>query len=143
MQWDAGANAGFTTGTPWMPVNPTHREINAEAQVGDPDSVFSHYRKLISLRHELPVVAHGDFRMLLPDHEQIYAFTRRLDDQELLVLANFSSREAVASLDEADEWSTSELLLGNDPSSQTPLAVGLKLAPWEARVHLRRTATHR
>jgi oligo-1,6-glucosidase len=143
MQWDAGANAGFTTGTPWMPVNPNHREINAEAQVGDPDSVFSHYRKLISLRHELPVVAHGDFRMLLPDHEQIYAFTRRLDDQELLVLANFSSREAVASLDEADEWSTSELLLGNDPSSQTPLAVGLKLAPWEARVHLRRTATHR
>lgn len=141
MQWDAGDHAGFTTGMPWLPVNPNHREINAEAQVADPDSVFSHYRKLITLRHELSVVAHGDFRMLLPDHEQIYAFTRRLDDQELLVLANFSSQEAVACLDEADEWATSELLFSNYPSSPTPLAAEPKLAPWEARVYLRQPAT--
>ena len=77
-----------------MAVNPNHREINAVAQVADPDSVFHHYRRLIALRRDLPVVALGDFTMLLPRHEQIYAFTRRLDEEELLVLANFSSREA-------------------------------------------------
>lgn len=140
MQWDAGENAGFTTGKPWLPINPNHRHVNAEAQVADPDSVFSHYRKLITLRHELPVISHGDFTMLLPDHDQIYAFMRRADNQELLVLANFSSRHAAARLDEADEWATSELLLSNYPSSQTPLGARLMLAPWEARVYLRQPA---
>ena len=67
MQWDASAHAGFTTGTPWIEANPNHAEINAAAQVGDPDSVFEHYRRLIALRHDEPVVAHGDFTMLLPD----------------------------------------------------------------------------
>ena len=76
MQWDASPNAGFTTGEPWIAVNPNFTEINAAAQVDDPDSVFSHYRRLIALRHEEPCVAHGDFTMLLPDHEQLYAFTR-------------------------------------------------------------------
>ena len=76
MQWDAGEHAGFTTGEPWIPVNPNHDEINAEAAVADPDSVFHHYRRLIELRHSEPVVAHGDFTMLLPDDERVYAFTR-------------------------------------------------------------------
>ena len=140
MQWDAGVNGSFTTGKPWLAINPNYREINVEAQVGDPDSVFHHYRKLIALRHELPVVAHGDFTMLLPGHEQIYAFTRRLDNQELLVLANISSQEAVARFNEADQWSTSELLLSNYPSNQAPLAAELMLTPWEVRVYLRQPA---
>ena len=78
MQWDAAPHAGFTTGTPWIAVNPNHTEINAEAARADPDSVFHHYRRLIELRHAEPVVAHGDFTMLLPDDERVYAFTRRL-----------------------------------------------------------------
>ena len=90
MQWDASEHAGFTTGTPWLAVNPNHVEINAEAATADPDSVFHHYRRLIELRHTEPVVAHGDFHMLLEDDERVYAFTRRLDDVELLVLGNFS-----------------------------------------------------
>ena len=60
MQWDASPHAGFTTGTPWLPVNPNHTEINAEAARKDPDSVFHHYRRLIALRHVLPVVVHGE-----------------------------------------------------------------------------------
>ena len=94
MQWDAGAHAGFTTGEPWIPVNANFAEINAEAAVADPDSVFHHYRRLIELRHTEPVVAHGDFTMLLQDDERVYAFTRRLGDDELLVLGNFSGEDA-------------------------------------------------
>ncbi len=95
MQWDASPHAGFTTGEPWIPVNPNHVEINAAAQVDDPDSVFSHYRRLIALRHSEPVVAHGDFTMLVPDHEQLYAFTRSLDGTTLTVVANLSSKDGL------------------------------------------------
>jgi oligo-1,6-glucosidase len=111
MQWDAGEQAGFTTGTPWLPVNPNYRQINAAAQASDPDSVLSYYRRLIALRHELPVVAHGDFTMLLPDDEQVYAFTRRLDGTELLVLANFSDATVTPGL--PGTWAAAELLLSN------------------------------
>ena len=90
MQWDSGPNAGFTTGTPWIEVNENFRIINAAAERADPDSVFHHYRRLIALRHEDPVVALGDFTMLLPDHEHVYAFTRSLGDVTLTVLGNFS-----------------------------------------------------
>ena len=65
VQWTPGPHAGFTTGEPWLPVNPNHTEINAEAERANPDSVFHHYRRLIELRHELPVIADGDFTMLL------------------------------------------------------------------------------
>jgi oligo-1,6-glucosidase len=135
MQWDDSVNAGFTTGTPWMPVNPNYREINAAAQVGDPASVFSHYRRLIALRHELPVVALGDFRMLLPEHAQVYAFTRSLDGVELLVLANFSSEPATVELPEAAAWSDGDLLVSNYPEASPVLESPVVLRPWEARVH--------
>ncbi|WP_219635397.1 alpha-glucosidase [Nocardioides ungokensis] len=73
MQWDASPHAGFTTGTPWIPVNPDHVEVNAEAALADPDSVFHHYRRLIELRRTVPAVALGDFTMLLPDDPVVYA----------------------------------------------------------------------
>ena len=86
MQWDDSPNAGFTTGTPWFPVNPNYRSINAASQVDDPGSVFHHYRALIALRHDEPTVVYGDFTMLLPEDPQVYGFTRRLESTELLVL---------------------------------------------------------
>ncbi|HKH18362.1 MAG TPA: alpha-glucosidase, partial [Solirubrobacteraceae bacterium] len=128
MQWDASEHAGFTTGTPWLAVNPNHVEINAEAARADPGSVFHHYRRLIELRHTLPVVAHGDFTMLLAHDERVYAFTRRLGDIELLVLGNFSGEPVVAELPEPERWRAAELLVG-EPADEPSM-----LRPWEGRV---------
>lgn len=137
MQWDAGPNAGFSVGEPWIAVNPNHVEINAAAATADPDSVRQHYRTLIALRHTEPAVAHGDFTMLLPEHEQIYAFTRRLGRVELLVLANVSGRTAMADqIPEAGSWERAELLIGNCPAPE-PSQHRLSLQPWEARVYRR------
>jgi oligo-1,6-glucosidase len=138
VQWDDSPHAGFTTGTPWMGVNPDYKQVNAEAALADPDSVLTHYR-LAELRHTEPVVAHGDFTMLLPDDPDVYAFTRRLDDVELLVLGNFTGREVVATVPEAAEWAAAELVLGNvEPAEASGSDAGITLAPWEARV-LRRS----
>ncbi|HXO24065.1 MAG TPA: alpha-glucosidase, partial [Streptosporangiaceae bacterium] len=90
VQWDASPNAGFTTGTPWIAVNPDYPEVNAAAEVGRPDSVFEHYRRLIELRHADPVITDGGFELLLPEHPAIWAFLRHGPQGELLVAANFS-----------------------------------------------------
>ncbi|MFI1992138.1 alpha-glucosidase [Actinoplanes sp. NPDC020271] len=137
MQWDGSENAGFTSGTPWLAVNPNYPEINAAAQRKDPDSVFHYYRQLIELRHAEPAVADGDFTMLLPHDERLYAFTRRLGDTELLVIGNFTGETATAELDDAAGWAGAELLLTNLPGAS---ASSLTLAPWQAVVY-KRTVT--
>ncbi|MEW1693210.1 alpha-glucosidase [Streptomyces sp. NPDC091265] len=134
MQWDASPQAGFTTGTPWIPVNPDHTEVNAAAARKDPDSVYHHYRRLITLRRQEPAVVHGDFTMLLPDDERIYAFTRRHGRTALLVVGNFTGDTVTADLPAG--WDDAELVLGNGPSAPA-LPGRLVLAPWEARVHRR------
>jgi oligo-1,6-glucosidase len=136
MQWDATPHAGFTSGTPWIAVNPNSVDINAEAALAKSGSVFHHYRRLIALRHDEPVVAHGDFTMLLPDDLAIYAFTRRLDDVELLVLGNFSSETVVADVPSAPQWAQAELLLANYAPYGDAAAIVLR--PWESRVYRRR-----
>lgn len=134
MQWDASPQAGFTTGTPWLPVNPDHTEINAAAARANPDSVYHHYRRLIALRHSEPAVVHGDFTMLLPDDERIYAFTRAFGGTTLLVVGNFTGDQVTAELPAG--WESAELVLDNGPSVAAPPG-RLVLAPWEARVHRR------
>ena len=137
VQWDGTPQAGFTTGTPWIPVNPNFREINAANAVNNPDSVWHHYRSLIALRHDEPVVALGDFTMLLPDHEQIYAYLRRLDRVELLVVANVSGRTAMAdAIPDAGSWENAELISTNCPPPD-PSRHRLELQPWEARIYRR------
>jgi len=96
VQWDASPGAGFTTGTPWLAINPDHTQVNAAAQVGDPGSVFEHYRRLIALRRADPVVTDGEFELLLPDHPSVWAFVRRGSEAELLVAANFSGEVVAA-----------------------------------------------
>ena len=131
MQWDASPHAGFTTGEPWLPVNPNHTEINAADQYDDPDSVFHHYRRLIALRHEEPCVAHGDFTMLVPEHEELYAFTRTLDDVRLTVVANLSDKDGLVPEAEGIAIPDAEVVLTNEGSDVAP---GDPLGPWAARV---------
>jgi oligo-1,6-glucosidase len=134
MQWDDTEHAGFTTGTPWLAVNPNYVEVNAKAALADPDSVLHHYRRLIELRHTEPAVAHGDFTMILADHDRVYAFCRRLDGVELFVVGNFSAETAEVA--EVAGWDDAEVLLGNWPLPQKRDA-HVTLQPWEARVYRR------
>ena len=134
MQWDASTHAGFTAGEPWIMVNPNHTTINAAAARADPGSVFHHYRRLIALRRERPVVALGDFTALLPGDEQVFAFSRRLDGEEVLTACNLSGAPAVAPLDGAEDWLRAELLLSNHDDAPTGGPDGIVLRPWEAVV---------
>ena len=134
MPWDGSPSGGFTTGTPWIEVHPLAATINAEAQVGDPDSVFAHFQRLIALRHDEPVVGHGTFRMLLADDPQVYAFLRELDGSRLLVVANLSDAAGVvADLSEAGTWGAAELAIGSVAGSSP--APTDPMAPWESRVY--------
>ncbi|MBB6404526.1 alpha-glucosidase [Arthrobacter sp. AZCC_0090] len=131
VQWDGTRNAGFTTRAPWIAVNPNARSINAAAQIEDPDSVFNFYREVIALRHRDPVVSHGDFTMLLPEDEHVYAFSRSLHGTELLIIGNFSSTERLADVGD-DSWAAAEQVLANYPVEKS-----LRLRPWELKVFRR------
>ena len=130
MQWSAAPNAGFTTGTPWIGVNPNYVTINAEAQENDPDSVLCFYRRLIALRRELPIITEGDYALLLADHPQIFAYQRSWQGQRLYVICSFSAQTFDAP--EILPYCGGRLLLCNyapDGDTQT-------LRPYEARVYL-------
>ncbi|MET0863834.1 MAG: alpha-glucosidase [Nakamurella sp.] len=138
MQWDDSAAAGFSSGAPWIAVNPNYREINAAAQADDPDSVLAHYRAVIDLRHRDPVVAHGDFTMLLPTDDRVYAYTRSWQGSTLLVLGNFSGEQAPAPVPDESVWAAAELVLGNYPAEQLPSGgQAIVLRPWESRIYRR------
>ena len=92
MQWDETDEAGFTTGVPWMPVNPNYKVINAAAQIGDEDSVYNYYRKLISLRKEHPIIVNGDFELVGDDDADVFVYLRHWKDQILWVACNFTDR---------------------------------------------------
>ena len=126
MQWTAGENAGFTTGTPWLPVNENHPFLNAEAELADPDSVFHYYRRLIALRKRYDVFRDGRFTLLCPEDPQIFAYTRDTDAAHMLVVCNFSGAEAAFSLPEA--FRHAETLIANYPGEPEPLR------PWEAKI---------
>lgn len=130
MQWDDSPNAGFTTGTPWINVNPNYPKINARAAVADPDSVFHYYQELIRLRHTLPVIVYGKFEGLLEDSETIYAYRRLLDGQVLTVACNFTDQEQACDL--CEDPAATELI-----SNYKTHKAGT-LQPYEARVILQK-----
>jgi oligo-1,6-glucosidase len=133
VQWDASPGAGFTAGTPWLAVNPDHVTVNAAAQEDDPGSVLAHYRRLIALRHQDPVVTDGDFELLLPDHPAVWAFLRRTPDAELLVAASFSAEPAAITLPLGPAWSAAAAVLSSHDTPRQP-PPGLDLRPWESAV---------
>jgi len=135
VQWDGSPNAGFTSGKPWIKVNPNFKEINVQQALADPGSVFYYYQKLIRLRKENSVIVYGTYDLLLPDDEEIYAFTRTFEGDRLLVVLNFTSGEPVLTLPGQVGFAGKELLISNYPvdSSEDPRV--LPLRPYEARVY--------
>ena len=131
MQWNDGENAGFTTGTPWIKVNPNYKDINAESQVKDPHSVFSCYKRLVQMRKEYPVFVDGRFRLLLEEDENIFAYERQTAEQTLLVICNFYEKTLEMPLQ--DSCKDMELLIGNYEDMTKPEV----LRPYEARIYLK------
>jgi oligo-1,6-glucosidase len=135
MQWDASPNAGFTTGKPWLALNPNFSTINVEAELADPQSIFHYYQTLIRLRKEHKILVYGRYDLIEDDHESIYAYTRTLVDEKLLVVINFSGGTPDFAAPKGLTFQNHELLIGNYPvaAEQNPLRFALR--PYEARVY--------
>lgn len=130
MQWDDSKNAGFTTGTPWIKVNPNYVHVNAKQQVGNPDSVFSYYQKLIRLRHENEIIVYGDYELLEPENEELFIYTRTLGGERLMVLCNFTDRDVVIPASVTGQISDAQIMICNYVGKMESL-----LRPYEARVY--------
>ena len=113
MQWDASLNAGFTTGTPWLALNPNYTWLNAESEMSDPDSVFSFYRSMIRFRKEHPVIVEGRFKEYFEDHDRLFAYLREGDDEDLFVMLNFSATEFVVIMPEELDVAAMKLEVSN------------------------------
>ena len=129
MQWNDSENAGFTQGKPWYRVNPNYPQINVENALADENSVFYCYQKLIKLRRENPIMVYGDYALLLPDDENIYAYTRTYQDKTWLVICNFYKNSVEFSLN-----GTGKVLISNYENSCTDLKNG-RLRPYEAVIY--------
>lgn len=126
MQWDQTANAGFTTGTPWLAVHPDHKAINVAASLADPDSIFYTYQKLVGLRKEHPIMVYGAYELLLADHPHVFAYTRTHKGEKWLICGNFS----VASQHLQIGTGRCEPIIANYPVDTYDLA-DLDLRPYE------------
>ena len=129
-QWDDSENAGFTTGTPWIMVNPNYKEINAKAELADPNSVFYYYQKLIQLRKEKEIIVYGTYDLLLPESKELYAYTRTLGEEKLLVVCNFSENEVEMEI--PAEFQKGTYLISNYETR--PVENTMMLRPYESFV---------
>ncbi|WP_323946389.1 alpha,alpha-phosphotrehalase [Aeromonas hydrophila] len=135
MQWSAAPNAGFTSGTPWLKPAANYSEINAEAALADQNSVFWHYRDLITLRKAHPIFTEGDYQELLTGHPQIWAYARRANGQTLLVVSNFYGEPVEFALPAELQSGQGRLLLGNYPDSPAQPQSAM-LRPYESLIWL-------
>ena len=135
MHWDATPNAGFTTGQPWIKLNPNYPVINVEQAIADPNSVFHYYRRLIQFRKQLPVMIEGKYELILADHQQIYAYTRIYKDEMLLVIANMSNEEAIFDCPFELNGRTAELVIANVDLNSTTTLGTMQISAHEARVY--------
>jgi oligo-1,6-glucosidase len=127
-QWDNTANAGFSSGKPWLKVNPNYTDVNVAAEEAKPDSPLNYFRKLTKLRKENLVLVYGKYTLLDADNESVYAYTRELNGKKLLILLNFKEKEATANT--GLDLSKAKVILGNYAAPSTDG----KLKPYEAVV---------
>ncbi len=136
VQWNSDKNAGFTTGTPWIPVAENYTSINAENALKNPNSIFYHYKKLIQLRKNYDIITTGEYRPYAIEHPQLFVYERILEEERLLVINNFDDQEAVLPL--PDEWLneyTSEQLLANTENVPA-LSSSMKVGPYDSYIFL-------
>lgn len=133
MQWSAELQAGFTTGEPWIPVAKNYARINAERALNDENSIFYHYQALIALRKEYDIIVQGDYKPLLDNHQQVFAYTRNWQNEKLLVVSNFYSEEVTVhfNIEPVEEV---KIILSNYPDSTTTLEE-IVLRPYESIVY--------
>ena len=129
MQWDSTENAGFTTGKPWLKVNKNYKFINAEDCLQDKDSIFYHYKKLIDIRKHNDTIIYGDYKLLLPEDKNVFAYRRELNGDKIVVVCNFYNKEI--NLNFKEDFNNVEILLSNYKDSSI-LMKDLKLRPYEA-----------
>ena len=130
VQWDDSENAGFTTGQPWIGVNPNYTQINVKQQNADPDSVLNFYRKAIALRKALPVVKEGSYRDHFPLHGKLYVYSRQMEGQKLLVVCSFSDKPQKMKVPKGFDLSTGKVILQNYRDASADM-----LQPYECRVY--------
>ena len=135
MPWSDAPNGGFTTGTPWIPLNPNYTSINAAAQLEDPDSVYNYYRALLALRRGSLTLLYGHYGLEMAGSPQVYAYTRTLNGGRALVVCNFTDREAPCPA--LGPWQGETPALANYPGGPA----GEKLRPYECAVFLREPLT--
>jgi len=123
MQWNSSYNAGFSSGKPWIMVNPNYIEINTEKQMPRKDSVFTYYQKLIQLRKQLDIITLGNYELLLPDDPDLYVYTRNYQNESLIIICNFSQDDKTFTLPE--RFIGSKLIISNDKTTDFRFSVAL------------------
>ena len=134
VQWDDSENAGFTTGKPWLPVNPNYKTINARAEILDSNSIFNHYRKLIAFRKSHPVAVYGDYKEHFEDSKDLYVYERNLDGKRLLVVCSFSDKTVGFWAPEGFDLTKGKLVLTNYMENNMH-GNGFTMRPYETRVY--------
>lgn len=135
VQWNNNKNAGFTSGEPWIPVGNLYKNINAENALNDKDSVFYHYKNLISLRKQHDVISDGSFNIILENHDKVYAYTRSYKNTNLIVLNNFYGEDTEATIEKELIEGNSKILISNYKDSGS-LSKNIKLRPYESIVYI-------
>lgn len=133
MQWDDTDNGGFTSGTPWIGVNPNYKTVNVKEQRNRADSVFHYYQKLISLRKQYEIIVYGTYELLLPNHKSLYAYMRALGDEKLLTVCNFSEERQIYEPPKEFVEGQAKRLISN--YEQVSLEIQMTLRPYEAMVY--------
>ena len=136
-QWDGTKNAGFSTGKPWIKVNPKYTDINLEADRAGEDSIFAFYQELIKMRREDPAIIDGDLKFLLDGHKEIIMYTRSCMRQTLLVVANYSGNTVPFDIPEEIGKTAWSRKLTNKKDTLPALDSGRDLLPWEVEIYER------
>jgi oligo-1,6-glucosidase len=131
MQWSAKDKAGFTTGTPWIHVNPNYKNINVEQALKDKDSIFHYYKKLIQLRRQHEVIVYGKYQLLDADHPSVFSYERELGGEKLIIICNFYGEETTYDL---GNRKAAEVVISNY-ANELPASAEIKLRPFEAIVY--------